>query len=203
MAQCPFATPSLVVQYTRCLTLFCCCLLVFSLFFFFFCFFFLEIFVFVYFCILFNYNLISNAIADHLPYYRNAKYVFKTDDDMWMNLSHINKTVDQIITNNQTFYGNCFGSGYPHRSPTSKWYTPYRFYPHRWYGSFCLGSALLMQSRAVQNAAHTAGKVPYFHVEDVYISGGCFILTGSESIQHTVVKKRNFPPQNKSRIFPI
>ncbi len=104
-------------------------------------------------------------------YCKNTEYLFKTDDDLWMNFFHINNTMDQIITNDKTFYGNCFGSGYPHRSPSSKWYTPYRFYPLRWYGSFCLGSALLMRGRAVQIAAEVAEKVPYFHVEDVYISG--------------------------------
>ena len=113
---------------------------------------------------------------------KGAEIVFKTDDDMWINMYVLNETIDARYLDNQAIYGNCFGSGHPHRNPKSKWYTPYKFYPFRWYPSFCLRSALIMKSTIVRTIWNPSKDVPFFHLEDVYISGLVAANTGINRI---------------------
>ena len=77
---------------------------------------------------------------------RQAKVFFKTDDDMWIITFVLKDTMNSGSMEDQAIYGNCFGSGYPHRSPESKWYTPYRYYSYIWYNSFCLGFAFINEN---------------------------------------------------------
>ena len=104
-------------------------------------------------------------------HFKQADVFFKTDDDMWINTMVIKDTLNSKSVEDQSIFGNCFGSGYPHRSPTSKWYTPYRYYPHRWYPSFCLGSAFILKTSTIQMILSSSKKLPFFHIEDVFISG--------------------------------
>jgi beta-1,3-galactosyltransferase 1 len=99
-----------------------------------------------------------------------AKYIFKTDDDMFINVFAITRTMEEKIIDKNAIYGNCMGSGYPHRCVQSKWYTSYRVYPAFLYGPFCLGSALVMTSEAGRRLFTSSRETPYFQVEDVYVS---------------------------------
>ena len=100
----------------------------------------------------------------------NAKYVFKTDDDILLNIQNLTTIVKNNIQKDNTIYGNCMFSGVPHRCPFSKWYTPFRYYPYRWYGEFCLGSAFIMRHSCAEKLYKSSRNVSYFHVEDVYMS---------------------------------
>ena len=100
---------------------------------------------------------------------KHAAKVFKTDDDMFMNLWRMRTEVLPVRAGN-VIRGNCFGSGYPHRCVRSKWYTSYRSYPHTWYGPFCLGAVLIMSNEVAGRMYQASRSVPYFSVEDVYIS---------------------------------
>ena len=119
---------------------------------------------------------------------KRAQIIFKTDDDMWINLDVLNKPIDSNRMDSQAIYGNCFGSGYPHRNPRCKWYTPYRFYPYRWYPSFCLGSAFIMKNTTVQRLWGSSQAVPFFHLEDVYISGLVAQVSGIKRIPTSSLK---------------
>ncbi|CAH1783666.1 unnamed protein product, partial [Owenia fusiformis] len=78
-------------------------------------------------------------------YCRYAKYVLKTDDDMFLNVQLIKQSIlHGALVDENTIKGACLGSGYVHRCPRSKWYASYRSYPHQYYGQFCLGAALFM-----------------------------------------------------------
>ncbi|ELT91594.1 hypothetical protein CAPTEDRAFT_178411 [Capitella teleta] len=114
-----------------------------------------------------------------------TEFVFKTDDDMFINPIVINKLLNRREFNSEsTIYGNCMGSGYPHRSVFSKWYAPYRYYPHRYYGPFCLGSAFIMSFQSALQLHNASASTPYFNVEDVYISGLCGANNGLKVKQH-------------------
>ena len=102
---------------------------------------------------------------------KQAEVFFKTDDDMWINTIVLKDTMNSGGMEDQAIYGNCVGSGYPHRSPTSKWYTPYRYYPYKWYPSFCLGSAFIMKTTTIQRILTSSEEFPFFHIEDVLVSG--------------------------------
>lgn len=103
---------------------------------------------------------------------------FKTDDDVFVNVALVRSALDdtsssaQLLVRDDVIFGNCFRSGYPHRSPFSKWYTPYRLYPHRYYAGFCLGSAVIVRRSTAAKLCRAAlsNDVVSFHIEDVYVT---------------------------------
>ena len=110
-----------------------------------------------------------------------ALFVLKADDDLFINTFSLQTWISSASFNaTNKIMGNCFGSGYPHRSPTSKWYASYRSFPHQYYPAFCLGAAMLMEQSAVTKLLQAAREHPLFHVEDVYISG---LLAGAAKVQ--------------------
>ena len=106
-----------------------------------------------------------------LSYCSHASGIFKTDDDIVINVFSINELMEkQKLHSKSTILGNCFGSGYVHRNPLSKWYASYKIYPYNYYGSFCLGSALIMSTNSGKQLLQSTRNTHYFNVEDVYIS---------------------------------
>lgn len=118
-------------------------------------------------------------------YCSQAEYVFKTDDDVFLNVFGLSANLHKSIVTTTDIFGNCFQWAFPHRNPFSKWYSSFRFYPYRYYGAFCLGAALIMHKQAAQNLYTSARKVYYFHVEDVYISA----LTASDALANRYIMR--------------
>ncbi|XP_063425998.1 beta-1,3-galactosyltransferase 5-like [Mytilus trossulus] len=101
----------------------------------------------------------------------NAKFVMKTDDDMYVNipgLIQVIKKNDHVL---QTAVGGyCFKIGQPHRDRKSKWYASLRSYPQETYPGFCSGTGYVTSLNVVTQIVKISRHVPFFHLEDVYIS---------------------------------
>ena len=127
-------------------------------------------------------------------YCQQAQLIIKTDDDMFMNVYGLQSAVQAgKFSQENMIQGNCMSSGYPHRCPMSKWYAPFRFYPYRFYGHFCLGSAFIMTQESARKLYKATRKVPYFHVEDVYISALGGAAAGLSRRQYPGIQMREVP----------
>lgn len=129
----------------------------------------------------------------------NVKYVLKVDDDTFVNvpnLIHIliggtvpvynttlkfydSKTLltlhkDQpIMKTKDLLLGYLFCGAKPVADATSKWYTPYYLYKQDQYPPYLSGTAYLLSLSVVRKLYEQALETPYFHLEDVYITGIC------------------------------
>ncbi|CAC5371968.1 B3GALT1 [Mytilus coruscus] len=102
---------------------------------------------------------------------KNAKFVMKTDDDMYVNipgLIQVIKKNDHVL---QTAVGGyCYMIGQPHRDRKSKWYASFRSYPQKTYPGFCSGTGYVTSFNVVTKIVNISRHVPFFHLEDVYVS---------------------------------
>ncbi|ESO93885.1 hypothetical protein LOTGIDRAFT_105149 [Lottia gigantea] len=101
----------------------------------------------------------------------NAKYILKTDDDMWINLNWLN---EYLRTNSQKLInsvgGYCFKSASPIRKKSSKWYAGFESYPSKKYPGFCSGTGYIFTNKTAQQVFEISRNVPFYHLEDVYVS---------------------------------
>ena len=102
-------------------------------------------------------------------YCANAKYVMKTDDDMYVNTELLPLLLKQTPLEN--FLGGfCWGPSQPHRDANSKWYVPYQSYRGSWFPSMCSGTGYILSSDIIPRILATSRNIPFFHLEDVYIA---------------------------------
>ena len=102
-------------------------------------------------------------------YCENAKYVMKTDDDMYVNTELLPLLMKQIPLEN--FLGGfCWGPSQPHRDVNSKWYVPYQSYKGSWFPSMCSGTGYILSSDIIPRILATSRNIPFFHLEDVYLA---------------------------------
>lgn len=104
-----------------------------------------------------------------VSYCDHAKFVMKTDDDVFVNVPVLMKILkyDKRITN-KTVFGKCIRS-LPIRDKLSKWYVSLREYNHRRYPRECVGPLYGLSTHAARRILQMSPSVPYFHLEDVYI----------------------------------
>ena len=98
-----------------------------------------------------------------------AKFVMKTDDDMYVNVPNVLK----IVRNNGTLLqnrvaGSCAMSAGPIRSLKSKWYASIKSYPSNRYPGFCSGTGYVTSTNVARKIYEISPYVPFFHLEDVY-----------------------------------
>lgn len=102
-------------------------------------------------------------------YCSSAQYVMKTDTDMFVNtdllpilVKHAPKTL---------FMGGfCWGPSSPNRDAMSKWFVPLKSYKHDKFPAMCSGTGYVMSKDVVISVLRIADNIPFFHLEDVYIS---------------------------------
>lgn len=102
----------------------------------------------------------------------NTKYIFKTDDDMYVNIPRL---VSQIKQNEDVLQtsvgGRCFMSRRPNRDKRSKkWYTSFEMYPQNNYPGFCSGTGYMTSFNVVSKVVNISRNIPFFHLEDIYLS---------------------------------
>jgi hypothetical protein len=102
-------------------------------------------------------------------YCSNSKFVFKTDDDMWLSVPKILGLPERYDLT-RSLAGMCLDIGWPHRNKGSKWYASYMSYPGATYPGFCTGTAYLMTTKTAQAVFTISPHVPFFHLEDVYVA---------------------------------
>jgi hypothetical protein len=93
----------------------------------------------------------------------------KTDTDMFVNTELLPLLVQTAPTT--LFMGGfCWGPSFPHRDIFSKWFVSYKSYRHQQFPPMCSGTGYIMSRDVVKLILRKSQNVPFFHLEDVYIS---------------------------------
>ncbi|XP_053399894.1 beta-1,3-galactosyltransferase 1-like [Mercenaria mercenaria] len=102
-------------------------------------------------------------------YCKQAKYVMKTDDDMYIN-TELLPLLLKAAPSEKFIGGTCWGPGSPIRNSKSKWYASVVQYRHSRYPAMCSGTGYVMSRDVVSGILQTSPNVPFFYLEDVYIA---------------------------------
>ncbi|KAK3108429.1 hypothetical protein FSP39_007820 [Pinctada imbricata] len=127
------------------------------------------------------YNLTTKTMLG-LKWFRtrcpNAKYILKTDDDVYVNIPGLKDLISTYSHLLETSVaGTCFLNITPDRNVNSKWYVSEEEYPKKTYPGYCSGTGYLLSANAANQIAAVSATVPYFYLEDVYI-GFCVSKLG-------------------------
>lgn len=102
----------------------------------------------------------------------NAKYVMKTDDDMFVNIPLLQKSVLRFKLGN-VVVGKLIVNARPIRNKSSKWYVPYETYVDQYYPNYLSGTGYVMSQSAAALLYNSSLTVPFISLEDVFITGIC------------------------------
>ncbi|PRD24815.1 UNVERIFIED_CONTAM: Beta-1-3-galactosyltransferase 1 [Trichonephila clavipes] len=125
----------------------------------------------------------------------NAKYVMKTDDDMFVNVPVILKTVYQLDIPH-LLIGKLIVNARPIRDRSSKWYVPNDMYSDQFYPNYLSGTGYVMSQNAAVLLHNSSYFAPYISLEDVFITGICAKLENikpKENGLFTYAKQRKTP----------
>lgn len=102
---------------------------------------------------------------------KQAKFIMKTDDDMFVNLNSVKNVVAVHGSSLQTAVGGaCHMSAGPIRDRNSKWYASKISYPRNSYPGFCSGTGYVTSMNVASKIYEVSRHVPFFHLEDVYVA---------------------------------
>ncbi|XP_071144668.1 beta-1,3-galactosyltransferase 1-like isoform X1 [Mytilus edulis] len=102
---------------------------------------------------------------------RNAQFVMKTDDDMYVHIPGLIRVTKKNAKALQTAIGgSCALLANPIRDKRSKWYASFKSYPQTTYPGFCSGTGYVTSLNVVTKIVKTSKDVPFFHLEDVYVA---------------------------------
>lgn len=126
----------------------------------------------------FNLSLKSVSILKWVNFYcPRSSFVLKADDDMYVNVPLLVRTLKTTAASSATPSAFVMGSeqwnAHPIRSTSSKWYTPYTMFKDDTYPNYVSGTAYAMTTEAAKLLYEASLRVPTFWLEDVYITGLC------------------------------
>ncbi|XP_033758670.1 beta-1,3-galactosyltransferase 1-like [Pecten maximus] len=102
---------------------------------------------------------------------KDAKFVMKTDDDMYVNIPNIMTTLKNHKEKLQTSVGGaCHQVAKPIRDHRSKWYASKKSFPGSNYPGFCSGTGYVTSMNVATKVFGVSQHVPFFHLEDVYVA---------------------------------
>ncbi|XP_067310221.1 beta-1,3-galactosyltransferase 2-like [Pseudorasbora parva] len=104
-------------------------------------------------------------------YCPEAKYVMKTDTDMFVNTEYlIQKLLKPKGQLTQKYFTGHIMSGFsPFRNQNSKWYMSPEEYPSNRYPTFCSGTGYVFSGDVAQRVYAASLIIPRIHLEDVYV----------------------------------
>ncbi|XP_035658380.1 beta-1,3-galactosyltransferase 1-like [Branchiostoma floridae] len=117
---------------------------------------------------------------------KQAKFVMKTDDDMFVNyprLVRILAEYSQTAGQENLMLGCVVSWAFPERTPGKKWYMDPSIFPHWLYPSYCIGAGYVISSDVAHKLYMTSLKVPVVQIEDVYL-GMCAEKAGIKPQNH-------------------
>ncbi|XP_045173373.2 beta-1,3-galactosyltransferase 1-like isoform X1 [Mercenaria mercenaria] len=102
----------------------------------------------------------------------HAHYVMKTDDDMFVNIPNVLNTCkgSHNETLQKAILGACHIKASPIRNQKSKWFASVASYPEKSYPGFCSGTGYLTSMHVASEVYKISHTIPFFHLEDVYVS---------------------------------
>ncbi|XP_062869040.1 beta-1,3-galactosyltransferase 2 [Trichomycterus rosablanca] len=109
-----------------------------------------------------------NWVARYCPH---AKYVMKTDSDMFVNTEYlIQKLLKPEMPSRHNYFTGYLMRGYaPNRNKDSKWYMPPELYSSERYPIFCSGTGYVFSGDMARKIYQTSLGIRRLHLEDVYV----------------------------------
>ena len=102
-----------------------------------------------------------------LPGKAGFEYLFKTDDDSYVDLNKLEKT---ISSKGYDYWGCCTEDHFkPLRSPTRKWRVTFDLYPEEYYPLYCQGAGFAMSRKFVKCMSEQLKDFRYNPFEDVSV----------------------------------
>ncbi|CAL1545848.1 unnamed protein product [Lymnaea stagnalis] len=111
----------------------------------------------------------------------NAKFFFKTDDDVWVNVTNLISVIDRNKIQLEYGLGGVCRSVPVVRNKSSKWHATFAEFPKDVYDPYCSGTGYVGGIAVAKGVAHVYTQVPYFHLEDVFV-GMCLNILGYNTI---------------------
>ncbi|KAH8240974.1 hypothetical protein KR026_009553 [Drosophila bipectinata] len=99
-----------------------------------------------------------------------AKYVLKTDDDMFINMPKLMKFIDTLSAKRR-IYGRRAENWMPVRNKQSKYFVSYRQFTARFFPYFTTGPAYLLTGDIVGELYAQSLATAYLKLEDVFLTG--------------------------------
>ncbi|XP_077498625.1 beta-1,3-galactosyltransferase 5-like [Amblyomma americanum] len=135
-------------------------------------------------------------------YCPEAEFVLKVDDDVLLNVWDLAVTLNRLSEDKARLriWGTLWTASRPSRSASGryrKWYVPRSVYPNATYPDYLNGPAYLMSGAALSLLEENSRYVPYFFIEDVYVTGLVADRAGVERIDD-----KGFLPDRKHDIRP-
>lgn len=114
---------------------------------------------------IFVYAMYKHVIPDN----PDVKYVFKTDDDSYVDKIQIEREIEGTVEMN--YWGQCRNDLRPNRDENNRWYTSFHSYPYTYFPAYCQGSGYGMSTKFLECMVGNKEieKTPYTVNEDVYI----------------------------------
>ena len=102
-----------------------------------------------------------------------AKYLMKTDDDIFVNIPTLVKTLESRTQATNILLGSLICNAKPILDPKNKWYTPKYMYSEKIYPNYLSGTGYVMSLDVAFKLYRAALTTTLLHLEDVYITGLC------------------------------
>lgn len=99
-----------------------------------------------------------------------VRFVMKTDDDTFVNVPRLVYHL-KSYGRPKLLLGCLICGAIPVKNKHSKWYVPRVLYNERYYPNYLSGTGYVMSSDVIAGLYAVALTTPFFHLEDVYITG--------------------------------
>lgn len=128
----------------------------------------------------------------------SAKYVMKTDDDMFVNLPNLFRLLKAKGHKNMLL-GCLIKGAVPVKDWNSKWFVPDVVFPGRVYPPYLSGTGYVISRDTVSVLYQTALNTPFFYLEDIFITGVCAGRVGIKPVNNEGFKF--YKRKNDSCVF--
>ncbi|KAL2092251.1 hypothetical protein ACEWY4_012049 [Coilia grayii] len=115
---------------------------------------------------------------------KSTHFVFKGDDDVFVNTENLIDFLRQHKPENHLFTGDIMFAAWPIRNRAIKYFVPEDMYPNKMpYPPYAGGGGYLMSRQTVLGLGAVAQTIELFPIDDVYV-GMCLKKMGIRPIQH-------------------
>ena len=113
----------------------------------------------------------------------HAKYVMKTDDDMFVGYENLVGYLKSPRTPSTRFATGRTIHESPIRDPKNKWYVPTSVYSGSLFPPFCSGTGYVLSGDVVRMVSEISAFSPFLHLEDVFV-GICLDQLNIRPVRH-------------------
>lgn len=134
--------------------------------------------------------LLLRWVALYCP---RAAFVFKVDDDVFVNVDNVVLLLNRNQKLRNTIFGRLAHHWHPIRDNSSYYFVPMNQWTSTIYPDFIAGPAYMITSDAVPKLLHQVSSLPFFFLEDVYITGMCAEKANVVRLNHNGFKPMKKP----------